>query len=355
MKKLVIGGTLAGVALLAFGQSSSVAVYGAVDGFVAAYKGSSNTRRLTEGGIAASHLGFRGDENLGGGLSAYFDIQAGFGLDTGNGTLPSTGSAAGGLQFTRQSLVGLSTPAGKLSLGRQYTPFFRGLVRHDPLGNNASFATSTLSNQVEGQTGYIFGSQGVRAENSVLYVTPATLPVEVQLMYAPGEASNRSGNFLSGLLGYKLGSFSTSYAYQRKNSGTAAAPVASPVKSSSQIIGFNYSPQGWMVGATYARNTVDLPGSLSSRVLNVGGRYDLAGPHSVTLSWSKRDLVDSPNDTSAYAIRYDYRLSKRTTVYGGYVAVQNSGRAGIAINLTTITPNSGHDGSVTMLGLMHRF
>ena len=355
MKKIILGGLLSTTSLLAFSQTSSVSIYGVADSFVGSYRGSANSTRLTEGGIAASQLGFRGIEDIGGGLKAIFDIQAGFSLDSGIGTVPATGSLAGGLQFTRQSFVGLNSNLGTLTLGRQYTPFFRGLVRYDPLGNNASFATSTLSNQTEGQTGFVFGSQGVRAENSILYVTPATLPIEVQVMIAPGEATNSSGNYASALLGYKIGSLNMSYAYQNKQSGSSIAFVANPTTSTSQIVGFSYTPSNWMVGGSYVKHKVDVVNSLNANVTNLGARYDFLGNQSVNLSWSKRDLVGSPNDTVASAIRYDYKLSKRTTLYAGYLTVKNSGKASIASNLLTITANSGNSGGLNMVGMTHRF
>jgi predicted porin len=355
MRKTLSGAALASVSLISFGQTSTVTLYGAADSFVGSYRGSASSTRLTDGGIVASQLGFRGKEDLGGGTSAVFDMQAGISLDSGTGTVPATGTTAGGLQFTRQSFVGLSGTWGALTLGRQYTPYFRGLVRYDPLGNNASFSTSTLTNQTEGLKGYVFGSQGVRAENAVLYVTPESLPVEVQVMVAPGGASNSSGNYSSALIGYKVSNFNMSYAFQQKKSGSSIAVVAAPTTSTSQIVGFSYTPQNWMFGGSYAKNKVDTAGALNANVLNLGARINFAGNQSVNFAWSRRDLVGSPNDTKAYAIRYDYLLSKRTTLYAGYLALKNSGKASIATNLLTINANSGDSGGVALLGILHRF
>ena len=149
MKKLALA-ALAALATLTPGGAiaqGSVNLFGTADVYIGTAKSGSQTiKRMAEGGLAASRLGFRGSEDLGGGLRANFLLEGGIALDTGAGTLPGPGFA-----FTRQALVGLSGQWGSVDLGRMYTPMFYTLFRADPFGLNAVFspfarwASSTMS------------------------------------------------------------------------------------------------------------------------------------------------------------------------------------------------------------------
>lgn len=121
----------------AFAQSN-VTIYGIVDTSIhylsnANAQGNSNVR-MDNGAIANSRIGFKGTEDLGGGLKAMFQLENGFSSDTG-------AMQQGGSLFGRQSWVGLQGGFGKVRVGRQNTPLFDLLADHfDPLtvGNYAS-------------------------------------------------------------------------------------------------------------------------------------------------------------------------------------------------------------------------
>jgi predicted porin len=68
---------------------------------------------MQSGVLSGSRWGLRGAKDLGGGLKAIFTLENGFD--------PSTGKLGqGGLEFGRQAFVGLSSPVGRVTLGRQY-------------------------------------------------------------------------------------------------------------------------------------------------------------------------------------------------------------------------------------------
>lgn len=122
MKKTIILGTLSCLAGAALAQASSVTVYGLLDvglesvGNVGATRATVN-RMTTSTNTAPSRLGFRGTEDLGNGLQAFFTLE--------QGIVGATGSLGqGGRAFGRQALVGLSGPFGSVALGRQYTMTF---------------------------------------------------------------------------------------------------------------------------------------------------------------------------------------------------------------------------------------
>src|SRR5438094_9675793 len=121
MKKTVVTAALAAWSLTLLGTAhaqSSVTIYGIVDAAVEHYtnvdnQGSSRTWMPSlGGGMFPSRLGFKGAEDLGGGLKAIFDLEDGVYVDTGaNGQ---------NRLFGRQAWVGLAGDWGQLTLGRNY-------------------------------------------------------------------------------------------------------------------------------------------------------------------------------------------------------------------------------------------
>jgi predicted porin len=110
---------------------SNLSICGLVDiGIASEDVGTSGTRKtaLVGGSQGQTRLGFRGTEDLGGGLTALFNIETGFKLDTGE-----MGSSTA--FFARRSVVGLEGSFGSVMLGREYTPIARVAAATDPLGH----------------------------------------------------------------------------------------------------------------------------------------------------------------------------------------------------------------------------
>ena len=125
MKKFLLGL----IALLGSDLSlaqSSVTLFGVADTAVETTKadGTGSITRVVSGANIPSRLGFKGSEDLGGGLSAAFWLEAGFFIDTGAGQLTNlnntpSGSAGGsGLTFNRRSTVSLLGRFGEVRMGR---------------------------------------------------------------------------------------------------------------------------------------------------------------------------------------------------------------------------------------------
>ena len=76
---------------------------------------------MDSGYLQSSRFGFRGSEDLGGGLRAIFTLESGYNIDNG--------ANSSAIFFNRQSFVGLSSSnLGTLTLGRQYTPIYDNLI-----------------------------------------------------------------------------------------------------------------------------------------------------------------------------------------------------------------------------------
>src|SRR5207253_1303289 len=109
---------------------SSVTLFGIADVGVRNVKNGDNSiKSVSSNGINTSRLGFRGTEDLGGGL------RAGFWLETGLN--PDTGSQSDGTRFwNRRSTVSLAGSFGEVRLGRDTTPTFTGYADFDAFGTN---------------------------------------------------------------------------------------------------------------------------------------------------------------------------------------------------------------------------
>ena len=128
MKKSLIALAVLAASGAAMAQSS-VTLFGVVDATYAYGSGSaSNKSQLTNSGYNSSRLGFRGVEDLGGGMTASFWLEAGVNNDNGSGANTNTNNQAtgatggGGLTFNRRSTVSLSGGFGEVRLGRDFTP-----------------------------------------------------------------------------------------------------------------------------------------------------------------------------------------------------------------------------------------
>ncbi|HEU4375118.1 MAG TPA: porin [Telluria sp.] len=142
MNKSVLSiAVLAALAVSGAAQAqTNVQVYGVMDAgleylnHATASQGSQT--KVISGGKNTSRWGFRGTEELGGGLKAVFGLEGGILLDNGN---------ADGPLFKRQAFVGLKGGFGQVILGRSFTTAYDFVLPFDPLGYapHYSWATST--------------------------------------------------------------------------------------------------------------------------------------------------------------------------------------------------------------------
>jgi len=350
MRKILLGSLLAAGTVSAFAQSS-VTVYGVADAFAAVARGSLSNKRMTDGGNIASQLGFRGTEDLGGGLTAKYVIEGGLNLDDGTGTIPGPG-----YMFTRQSYVGLESKSwGKVNMGRQYTPIFGTTYTADPLGNNSVFSPVILWAQTDAQPG--LSAWAARSDNALAYSSPSDLPVVGTLMYAPGEASytSSSGNYLGASLAYTSGALWLGWGYQNKKSGGwPAASAAVPTESVAQVLAAKYTAGPFVIGASWGYQGSNTPKSPRANLLNLNSQYIL-GASSFYLSYGSRDVSGSERDQMAFTLGYDYNLSKSTAIYVRHLSLTNKSNSSASLGGVLVDPNSGVDVQLTGIGITQKF
>ena len=153
-------GMLMPLAPLAMAAESGVTVYGVISSALRTTsnidgKGGNKTE-VVASGIGGSRLGISGTEDLDGGNKAIFQLESGFGTDTGK--------AEYDILFGRQAYVGLSGAWGSLTFGRQYNAVNTVGWSFNPL--DQSWGNYWSDPYYTG--GDIF-MQGYRINNSVIY------------------------------------------------------------------------------------------------------------------------------------------------------------------------------------------
>jgi predicted porin len=358
-KKLMVAALLALGAGSAAAQSN-VTIYGIADiAYVRESGGAAGTRnKITSGTGSASRLGFRGTEDLGNGVSAFFTLEMGPRIDTGE-------IDAAGTIFNRQALVGLKSRAGTLTLGRQYTPWHQALAQvADPFGTGYA---GTSKNQ------FPDSGTNVRTSNTIMYTAPVTKGFSGELAYSLGEQANSSkaGRQVGASLGYASGPLNVRIAYNHKNSDTAAAPGVTPVirgNGSNKLIAANYDFRVVKLYAAYGVdkgvNSAPLPNpnnpyggapptaSTDGNEILLGLSAPLGGGTLLASVMRKDEETRFDQDAQAWGVGYTYPLSKRTSIYTAYGSVDNDNGAGytVANNSESGSGNRGFN-----LGVRHTF
>ncbi len=349
MKKMIqalVGATaFAAPAMGAWAQGTEI--YGIADVFAGSVRGSVSRSVVNDGGNAASRIGFRGREDLGAGRSAYYVLETGFLLDTG--------ANAPGNAYGRQSFVGYRGPWGALEAGRQYTPLFFNLLATVPFGMNVNWAPVQMSTSMDGQPAAVRAlGFPLRQSNMLRYRYGGGIQARgwrVDAVAAPGEGAAASGDMLGFGASYRGERFFIGYAAQEIESGTGAAVA---FENRIQGLSGSYRTGPWTLSAHHLVSDTTLAGGRRAVHTVVGAAYD-SGPHRWMLEVNRRDLKGSPNDALAATLGYDYRLSKRTTLYGRLLGLNNRGAASNVLAQAVVNAGSGDDVRAVALGIRHNF
>jgi predicted porin len=341
-KTLAALSVLTAVSAPALGQTN-VTIYGVADaGFSYSDNGApADSKRLgLDSGLqSGSRLGFKGVEDLGGGLNAIFTMENGFSID--NGTL-----GQGGRMFGRQAFVGLSGGFGAIKLGRQYNPIRPALESIDPF---AFGLAGNISN--------VFDAHGERADSTINYSTPNWGGFSGQVALSLGEvAGNSSAGRQWGMsVGYAGGPLRVVLAHHDRNLLTGTPATTPNGDSASTMLGGVYDFKVVKAHAAFAVNKGESAAgvtSIDTRDLMVGLSLPF-GASTVMASYLRKEneLIGNA-DSDVWALGYTYALSKRTNLYTSYARVKNDGLATLGLGSAA---GAGRDPSTFNLGVRHRF
>lgn len=352
-------------ALLAMGaqapawSQSNVTVTGLMDLYAGSMRYAGDTSAVTSvnsGGMTTSWVGFKGSEDLGGGLQAKFNITSFLRADTGaSGRFPGNET-----MWSRDANVGLSGGFGSVSIGRDLAPEFLPSILFNPFGDSFTFSPLILQMNVplfnaSGWSSSVVGDTGW--SNEIIYSTPKFGGLSANVHYQAGEKAGESGknNVGANLLYFDGALALTAFWHEVKVNNPLDTPADNVQPGGAIPLGtglFAARQRAWMLGgsydfgvaklfATYGQTSHDIDfkdklGSLGASVPVAGGK--------VLLAWAQTrrsgDAIGESLKRNTYSLGYDYDLSKRTDLYA-------------AVLHDSITDQSS--GTSFGFGIRHRF
>ena len=331
---------LALAALTAFAgvasAQSSVTLFGIVDLSVnSAKNGANSLKQLSSDQLNSNRLGFRGVEDLGGGMRAGFWLEGAMSPD--NGT-------AGGQTWQRRSTVSLMGGFGEVRLGRDYTPSFWNYTVFDPFGTNGMGSALNVVSTLSSGAGTL-----VRANNTVGYFLPAMGGVYGQVQVAAGEGA--TGNkYFGGRLGYAGGPVNVAVAYGKTD------------KTGTMID--DYTDINF--GASFKMSFMSLMGTYSKRDYSTADQKSIMlgltvpfGQSTLKASYNTSSGSSKSLEAKQISFGYQYDLSKRTAIYATVSSLNNDGDAASGARFTIgqgpAQTRGGDSSKGYNLGVRHSF
>jgi predicted porin len=296
----------------------------------------------SNGTFQSNRIGFKGVEDLGGGLNAHFNLETGF--NSGNGTFDNTSN----MLFNRAANVGIGGAWGSVDLGRQYTVAYKTTAVYDPFNykyttliplSGLALSGSRLNNDIQGTA--VFG------------------PVTGRLEYALGEAAGSTSAGSTKAIGatFASGPFSAGAAYSKRSA--TVAPAAFVPDGKNWTVGGAFATGPFRVAAGYMDEKLEpVAGTTKNKSYWVGGSYNFTEAMALTAGYYKfktTPTVVAEGKRDLFIIGGTYAISKRTNFYADVDRNKFTGSA-VATTTSGTFANSGVDKAVGFsVGINHVF
>lgn len=325
----------AALSLVAGGAAaqSSVVIGGVLDSAVRYVhnEGGGAIKSLVSGSSQTSRLVFRGDEDLGSGLSAGFWLESGLSADTGNST--------GGTQFfdRRATLSLASRGVGELRLGRDYVPTYAVWVRHDPFSHVGVAGSNNVS--VASQQGPIRSAFGtgpnttVRSSNAVEFLLPSGLGgLEGGLMVAAGEggtAANGQDQLIGGRIGWQSAGFG---AHASRVVTSNELTASGKFKDTLFAVNGSFGPARVNAALRQYEQAQAKETILLLATVATFGQVELKASYlRANMKGKAGTTAIDANDATQIGLGATYNLSKRSALYVQGARINNDGKATFSI------------------------
>lgn len=342
---------------------STVSIYGIINdgiGYVNNQNGHGNVFN-SPGNLRGNRLDFAGTEDLGGGYKALFLLENGFGVN--NGTLQQ-----GGRLFGRQAYVGMNTPFGQLTFGRQYD-FMIDMGRFSAGSYTGYGWRPQTAGQFTGSNGSTSDTDrlgGARVDNAVKYISPSLYGASVSALYGFDQGSTSGttpGHTLSLNAKYLRGPFAAGATF------TSLTDPTGGLSPAQQGLGSG-SYQNYALGMSYDFGKFILGGLLTedrwsatndrTRSFEINLRYLVTSSFVIGGGWfhimpnhgGSNLILDGVRNQLTWIA--DYSFSKRTDVYFTG-AFQIAGGHNNAFIYDAINPSSTNRQTALEIGIRHTF
>ncbi len=388
---LAVMGAFAGAAQ----AQSSVTVYGIYDG---GYNGRSldtkstssatatvqSTSDMSGNQAASSRLGFRGVEDLGGGLRATFNLE--FGFDAGNGTLYTTTLPGVASQSqsdgVRTAVVGLASKEfGALNIGRQLSGM-HGIIAGNVFGGNNMYGDMTYSSYTNANTTNGRISNVITRFNGLSWQSANFMGFNARLDFASNRATGSQTAATNGQsyvntastqvsdagirlnYDYKQFGISAATAQVQNTNGNITSTSGAETTTKISAVQARYRGQGLIVEATYGANSASsIVPTVANAQLSKVSATKISAQYNVTpafapffqYGWGKSTLTNLPsvassdNKNTGYQVGTFYNMSKRTSLYAVYGYQKSE-----ATN-SSFSQNYSTEGKELGVGILHTF
>ena len=313
MKKSLVALAVLGAFAGTASAQSSVTIYGVVDmslaktnntgaGF-APNPGAPANNAYTLQQSTTSRLGFRGTEDMGGGLSAQFQIEHRFNPDTG--AQNSAAAFWNGRSFVQLTSAGV----GSVYLGREYNPSFWIQLKSDPFGNDG-VGTPTIAMTYAGfQAVDPFAGNGARTSNTIGFKSASFGGLTAQAAVSLSEGSQQ-GREIGFNVEYTAGPLYAGFGYEK---------VSLDGNGANDGIGMMNAAVHYDLGVVklmgyYGRSKTGVRGANTNHDWMLSASAPLGGGL-VKVMYNKYDPRFANNTRTKLGLGYNYPLSKRTNLY----------------------------------------
>ncbi|HCI12666.1 MAG: hypothetical protein A2063_08455 [Gallionellales bacterium GWA2_60_142] len=308
--------TIYGVANVSYDMTQSGAV---ANGF-SNNKVSSNTSRI----------GFKGNEDLGDGMSAVWQIESLIQIDGQ--------TAAGNTLANRNTFAGLSSAsAGTVLMGRHDTPYNISNRKYDMFADGLADNRSIMG----GGTSAAASFNG-RQPNVIAYISPAMSGFTGAIAYVAGAegqtlSTQTKGSAWSMAALYGNGPISANFGYEVHTAGSAPGTLGlgAGLKETAWTISGGYKVAEFEINGIYEKTDDNFAvgaNALGHRAYYLSGKYNF-GSNAVKLAYANAGANAAANtDADQITVGFDHSLSKRTTVYALYTQLSNGAAGAYALS-----------------------
>lgn len=343
MNRLILAGLLCALGSTSASAQSGITIYGVLDVGVqyltnADAAGHSQTS-VASGSYLPSRLGFKGVEDLGGGYKALFMLENGFNVDTGAQSSAAT-------LFNRFAYVGLATPIGTITIGRQGSLQFDKTVFYDPL-YYSTYSMATLNGAP---------IQTFKINNAVKFQSVPWHGVNVAAVYSAGQelAGNaRAGRHIGTSLEYVDGPLSARV-LQETTWGNAGAVNQSGLSDRRTSAAVLYKQGAFTWFADWIHVAGDLQISARGDIAIGAVAYDINAWRFV-LEAGRYHAADTAARPQLVTGLVQYALSRRTFLYTAFGRMSNGGGGNFGIIYPGTVAQAGQNQLGVTLGIDHRF
>ena len=323
---------------------SSVQLYGLVDASVGQFQnaGGVKLKRLDSGNLSTSYLGFKGSEDLGGGLRAGFTLESFFLADSGGASrVPGVDAF-----WARNANVHLAGGFGQLRLGRMAPPLFVSTLIFNPFGDSFGFSPAIRQYYNAPYGTPLVGDSGWN--NAIGYSTPNFGGLSATVLVAAGEgAATAKGPNVGAHVLYFGGPVAFTAAWQKVEAqGTLGRPISAFAGFGSQTayqVGGSYALGAVKLFAQYGKISTDASADVDTTNIHLGASLKL-GTGSLLASYGTSEIKTAGSSakpkSKILSLGYVYSLSKRTDLYSVFMSDKYTART---------------SGNTLALGVRHTF